>query len=139
MVDFFEKDFKKEELNETLKQCIEAKGVKNLLPLRMFNMAKEEFKREKFEETILEILGDDKKCVKEIVKIDDETAIVKTHQQLFGEDRDWFIIYYKGQIEGIVTTKYEIALLRVVALKQGCAEATQWMAKMIGLEEDIDE
>lgn len=138
----FEKEMNLEDLNKYWKECAESKNIiqKNM-PKRLYNMAKETYEREQKEDKILKSLEKDKgkRNVKNILIIDENSAIIETFENIFGPvEKTWYRTYYNGNIVGSVTTKLDIALLQLVAIKNGNEGALQWVMKMLDIEEVED-
>jgi hypothetical protein len=137
----FEKEMTLEELNEVWKESVETEHViKKNMPMRLYNMAKETYERDQFDEKVIDKMYEsDRRKVQKIYKIDDNSAIVETFEKLFGEkEKLWYRVYLNGHVDSTVTTSFDNALIRLVALKHNCAEATGWISKMLDIKEDID-
>jgi hypothetical protein len=135
----FEKDMTLDELNEYWKECYETDNmIKKRMPMRLYVMAKETYTWEEKEKAIIEkIYEPDRRFVKKVTLIDDNSAIIESFEKIFGdEEKTWYRVYCNGKISNTVTEKFDMALLRLVALKSNNEEATGWMAKLIDLVED---
>lgn len=134
----FEKELTLEELNEYWKECYETDNmIKKRMPMRLYIMAKETHTREEKEKEIIEkIYKPEQRFVKKVTLIDDNSAIIESFEKIFGdEEKTWYRIYYNGKVSSTVTEKFDMALLRLVALKNNSEDATGYMAKLIDLVE----
>lgn len=132
----FKKNLSEEELKVVLKECLESDNMmKSLIPVRMYNMAKETHRRNEQEIKVKNALDkENRKYIKNIIVINDDLAIVETYEDLFGKgEESWFSTYINGHIDSTVCSSLDEALLLLVARKNNMKEASQWMARMIGL------
>lgn len=113
-------------------------AVKGRLLLELYSMAKEEHKREKRQDDIINKMHpSSRQYIREIFLIDDDTAIIKTHQKLFGEEeKDWFRVFYKDRIEFEVAESFDIALINLLCIKTNNDRALGYIARMLGIESE---
>lgn len=138
----FEKELTLEELNNIWKESVETTNViKKNMPMRLYRMAKETYERDQFDKKVIDKMYEsDRRKVQKVVKIDDGSAIIETFEKLFGDkEKLWYRIYLNERVDNTVTTSFDNALIRLVALKHNCVEATGWISKMLDIKEDIEE
>lgn len=133
----FEKEMSKEELFEDIKKSMEKpNAAKGFLLMRLYGMAKEEHRRNKLRDEIIDkMYAPHRKNIQEVFIIDDNTAIIKSHEKIFGEEeKDWFRVYYNGRLSDVVSESFDIALINLLCIKTNNDRALGYIARMLGIE-----
>lgn len=135
----FDKEITKEELFEKLKESMETPNiVKQNFPMRLYYMAKDTYHNNKAEQEIIDKMykGDQGK-VTNVLIIDDNSAIIKTKQVLFGdEEKDWYRIYFNDRVYSECTDNFDHALIMLVCARHNGlinSDAANLIAKMLGI------
>jgi len=137
----FGKELNLEEVNTMLKESMESTNmIRNKLPMKMFLMAQESYERQQKEQEIVnQMYSKNQQYVTKITMIDEDSAIIETFEKIFGDEAlTWYRTYHKGHIDSSVTGSFDIALLQLVAVRNGNEGATRYMAKLIDLVERND-
>lgn len=142
MNNMFEKDITKEELVEMLKDSFETTHIVNKhIPMRLYNMAKEEFKRAELKKNIIDkMYQDDKRKVVEVVILEENLAIIKTFEKLFDNtEKNWYRVFYNGRVESSCTDNYDHALIMAVCAKTNNlinSDASVLISRMLNVKLD---
>lgn len=138
-MEIFKKNITSEELNEQLKECMETSGgIKKHFPMRMYKMAKQQYEMNQKEQEIIDkMYKDARRKVKKVHVITDDLAIIKTFEEIFGdEEKTWYRTYVNGRIDSNVTDDFDMALIQLVCSKRNCEEATGWIGNMLNIKEE---
>lgn len=139
-MNIFEQDFTKETFNQFMQEKINSKNIiQSALPMRIFNMAKEQHITEEFEKKVIDkIYEPDRRKVQRVIKLADDLAITESFESLCdGEgEKNWYRIYYNGHIDSAVTSNLDEAIIMAICLKHDCENAAMWICKMLGIGGD---
>lgn len=141
---FEQDDMTLEELNKIWEKSTKETIVpKKILPLRIYELAKQQYNVDKKKDSIMErVHPNNKKHVEDIILLDNDTAIIKLKNKISSQDEypsTFYKVYHCEYIHDGFTTNYDQALVMALLIRNKLlhTDAHLLISKMLGIEEKI--
>lgn len=122
-----------DEIFNAVKEIVDKENLGNKIKIvRMFSAAKREYRLNQLKDKFEEKSG--RKYIKEVVIIDEQSAIVVAQKDDNPEHGFWYQPIILSNYSNILYETIDQALIGMVCLKTDNLNASTWINKMLGIE-----